>query len=85
MADPGAMSMFKPVIKPVGGHVLTHASTTRVMLKKGKGERRITKIFESPLMPEEEAIFQISNAESTTLLNFNVIKALFVMSIVVWR
>lgn len=46
MADPGAMSMFGPVIKPVGGHVLAHASTTRVMLKKGKGEQRIAKIFD---------------------------------------
>jgi meiotic recombination protein DMC1 len=61
MADPGALSMFGPVIKPVGGHVLAHASTTRVMLKKGKGEQRIAKIFDSPLMPEEEAIFQIVN------------------------
>jgi len=46
MADPGALSMFGPVIKPVGGHVLAHASTTRVMLKKGKGEQRIGKIFD---------------------------------------
>lgn len=46
MADPGAMSMFGPVIKPVGGHVLAHASTTRVMLKKGKAEQRIAKIFD---------------------------------------
>ena len=46
MADPGALSMFGPVIKPVGGHVLAHASTTRVMLKKGKGEQRIAKIFD---------------------------------------
>ena len=61
MADPGAMSMFGPVIKPVGGHVLAHASTTRVMLKKGKGEQRIAKIFDSPLMPEEDATFQITN------------------------
>ncbi|KAJ1436495.1 meiotic recombination protein dmc1 [Ochromonadaceae sp. CCMP2298] len=60
MADPGAMSMFGPVIKPVGGHVLAHASTTRIMLKKGKGEQRIAKIFDSPLMPEEEATFQIT-------------------------
>lgn len=60
MADPGALSMFGPVIKPVGGHVLAHASTTRVMLKKGKGDQRIAKIFDSPLMPEEEATFQIS-------------------------
>lgn len=61
MADPGAMSMFGPVIRPVGGHVLAHASTTRVMLKKGKGEQRIAKIFDSPLMPEEDATFQITN------------------------
>eukprot|EP01039_Chlorochromonas_danica_P006180 gene6180-6815_t len=61
MADPGALSMFGPVIKPVGGHVLAHASTTRVMLKKGKGEQRIAKIFDSPLMPEEEAVMQIAN------------------------
>ena len=61
MADPGALSMFGPVVKPVGGHVLAHASTTRVMLKKGKGEQRIAKIFDSPLMPEEEATFIISN------------------------
>ena len=35
---------FGPVIKPVGGHVLAHASTTRVMLKKGKAEQRIAKV-----------------------------------------
>jgi len=60
MADPGALSMFGPVIKPVGGHVLAHASTTRIMLKKGKGEERIAKIHDSPLMPEDEATFRIT-------------------------
>lgn len=33
-------------MKPVGGHVLAHASTTRVMLKKGKGDERIAKIYD---------------------------------------
>jgi meiotic recombination protein DMC1 len=60
MADPGALAMFGPIVKPVGGHVIAHASTTRVHLKKGKGEQRIAKIFDSPLMPEAEATFQIS-------------------------
>mmetsp|Transcript_16009 Transcript_16009/g.23748 ORF Transcript_16009/g.23748 Transcript_16009/m.23748 type:complete len:345 (+) Transcript_16009:104-1138(+) len=60
MSDPGAMSMFATV-KPVGGHVMSHASTTRVMLKKGRGEERIAKICDSPLMPEAEAIFKISD------------------------
>jgi len=61
MSDPGAMAMFGPVVKPVGGHVIAHASTTRVFLKKGKAEQRIAKIFDSPLMPENEATFQITN------------------------
>ena len=42
--------MFGPVVKPVGGHVLAHASTTRVMLKKGKGDQRIAKIFDRYLL-----------------------------------
>jgi len=34
--------------KPVGGHVLAHASTTRVLLRKGRGEERVAKIQDSP-------------------------------------
>ena len=41
-----------PVQKPVGGHVLAHASTTRLQLKKGKGEMRVAKIYDSPLVAE---------------------------------
>jgi meiotic recombination protein DMC1 len=51
MADPGAMSLFGPIIKPVGGHVLAHASTTRVMLKKGKGDERIAKVRSIHITP----------------------------------
>lgn len=62
MADPSNnMAMFAPQVKPVGGNILAHASTTRVFLKKGKGEQRVAKIYDSPLMPEEDAIFQIVN------------------------
>lgn len=60
MADPGALA-FGPVIRPTGGHVLAHASTTRVMLRKGKGEQRVASIFDSPLMPEDEAAFAITH------------------------
>lgn len=34
--------------KPVGGHILAHASTTRVLLRKGRGEERVAKIQDSP-------------------------------------
>jgi RecA/RadA recombinase len=43
------MSMFGPVMKPVGGNVLAHASATRIMLKKSRDDQRIAKIMDSPV------------------------------------
>ncbi len=52
-ADPGAgMTFMADPKKPIGGHVLAHASTTRLYLKKGRGELRIAKIHDSPDCPE---------------------------------
>ena len=45
--------------KPIGGHIIAHASTTRLFLRKGKGEQRICKIFDSPSIAESEAVFQL--------------------------
>ncbi|XP_030196503.1 meiotic recombination protein DMC1/LIM15 homolog isoform X2 [Gadus morhua] len=60
-ADPGAsMSFQADPKKPIGGHILAHASTTRISLRKGRGELRIAKIFDSPDMPENEATFAIT-------------------------
>lgn len=47
--------------KPIGGHILAHASTTRLYLRKGRGDTRICKIYDSPCLPESEAMFSISN------------------------
>ncbi|XP_063749506.1 meiotic recombination protein DMC1/LIM15 homolog isoform X2 [Eleginops maclovinus] len=59
-ADPGAgMSFQADPKKPIGGHILAHASTTRISLRKGRAEMRIAKIFDSPDMPENEATFAI--------------------------
>lgn len=58
MADPGAgMTYAIDPKKPVGGNILAHASTTRLFLRKGKGEQRVCKIFDSPSIPEGECIF----------------------------
>ena len=57
-ADPGAMAM-QDAKKAVGGNIIAHASDTRVYLRKGKGEQRVAKIVDSPMMPEAEAIFQL--------------------------
>uniref|UniRef100_A0A674CGM0 Meiotic recombination protein n=1 Tax=Salmo trutta TaxID=8032 RepID=A0A674CGM0_SALTR len=60
-ADPGAGMTFQAdPKKPIGGHILAHASTTRISLRKGRGELRIAKIFDSPDMPENEATFAIT-------------------------
>ena len=60
-ADPaGGMTFVADPKKPVGGHVLAHASTTRLSLRKGRGEQRIAKIYDSPDMPEAEAVYALS-------------------------
>ncbi|KAF5840734.1 DNA repair protein RAD51-like protein B [Dunaliella salina] len=50
-----------PQVGPIGGHIMAHASTTRLFMKKGKGgSNRVLKIVASPSLAEREAIFSIS-------------------------
>jgi RecA/RadA recombinase len=54
MADPGGgMTMSYPVDPKdsSGGYILAHASQTRMFLGKGKGEKRICKVCDSPTIP----------------------------------
>lgn len=44
---------------PIGGNIIAHASTTRLQLRKGRGESRICKVCDSPCLPEAEATFFI--------------------------
>ncbi|KAH8796530.1 DNA recombination and repair protein Rad51 [Hyaloscypha finlandica] len=62
MSDPGASALFAGVDgrKPAGGHILAHASTTRLLLRKGRGEERVAKIVDSPDCPEREATYIIT-------------------------
>lgn len=56
----GASAMFNAdPKKPIGGNIMAHASTTRLYLRKGRGEVRICKIYDSPCLPEAEAMFAI--------------------------
>lgn len=62
MADPGAtMTFVADPKKPIGGHVLAHASTTRLYLRKGRNETRVAKIYDSPDVAESEAIYAITS------------------------
>ncbi|VVC01709.1 DNA repair and recombination protein RadA [uncultured archaeon] len=58
MDDPGMM--FGDPTKPIGGHVLAHASTYRLYLRKGKEEKRIARLVDSPNLPEGECVFKVS-------------------------
>lgn len=60
-SDPGASALFASADgrKPVGGHVLAHASATRILLRKGRGEERVAKLQDSPDMPERECVYVI--------------------------
>lgn len=59
-SDPGASALFAASAKPVGGHVLAHASATRILLRKGRGEERVAKLQDSPDMPERDCTYIIS-------------------------
>lgn len=37
------------------------SSSTRVYLRKGRGEERVAKLFDSPDMPESEASYAINS------------------------
>ncbi|XP_055230622.1 meiotic recombination protein DMC1/LIM15 homolog isoform X8 [Gorilla gorilla gorilla] len=55
-ADPGATMTFQAdPKKPIGGHILAHASTTRISLRKGRGELRIAKIYDRLTEREQKA------------------------------
>jgi len=45
-----------------GGHIVAHATTIRIFLRKGKGEQRIAKIIDAPHLPEGDAVFTVTEA-----------------------
>ena len=46
--------------KAIGGHIVGHASTFRLYLRKSKGGRRIARLVDSPNLPEGEAVFTVT-------------------------
>jgi len=52
--------MFGDPTQPIGGHVLAHAATYRVYLRKSKEEKRIARLVDSPNLPEREVVFRVT-------------------------
>lgn len=52
-------SFFGDPTKPIGGHVLGHAATCRIYIKKSKKNTRKAKLIDHPCLPPKTAKFQI--------------------------
>ena len=50
---------FGDPTKAIGGHIVAHASTFRIYLRKGKKGSRVGKLVDSPNLPEGECSFFI--------------------------
>ncbi len=53
---------FGDPTQAIGGHIVAHASTFRVYLRKGKKGTRVAKLVDSPSQPEGEAGFYVDES-----------------------
>jgi DNA repair protein RadA len=58
MANPA--QMFGDPTQAVGGNIVGHASTYRLYLRRGKQGSRVAKLIDSPDLPDNEAIFFVT-------------------------
>jgi DNA repair protein RadA len=59
MANPA--QMFGDPTTAIGGNIVGHASTYRIYLRRGKKGSRVAKMVDSPNLPDNEAIFFVTN------------------------
>ena len=60
MANPA--QLFGDPTTAIGGHIVGHASTYRIYLRRGKKGSRVAKLVDSPDLPDNETIFFLSDA-----------------------
>ena len=58
MANPGLL--FGDPTTPAGGHILGHAATYRLYVRKSKEDKRVAKLIDSPSMPDAEVVFRVT-------------------------
>ena len=52
-------AFFGDPTRPIGGHIVGHAATYRIYLRKSKGGKRIARLVDSPNLPEAEAVISV--------------------------
>lgn len=60
MANPA--QMFGDPTTAIGGHIVGHASTYRIYVRRGKKDSRVAKLIDSPNLPDNECIFFVTEA-----------------------
>ncbi len=60
MANPA--QLFGDPTTAIGGHIVGHASTYRIYLRRGKAGSRVAKMIDSPNLPDNETVFNITDA-----------------------
>ena len=58
MANPAIF--FGNPTQAIGGHIVGHAATYRMYLRKSKATKRIARLIDSPHLPEGEAVFTVN-------------------------
>ena len=53
-------AFFGDPTRPIGGHIVGHAATFRIYLRKGKAGKRVARLIDSPNLPEGEAVFSVT-------------------------
>ena len=59
-SDPSGQMFVADPKKHVGGHVLAHASTVRLMTRNGRAGTKVLKVEQHPSMPQNDAGFSIT-------------------------
>lgn len=59
LSDPDRF--FGNPTRPVGGNIVAHNVTHRIWVRKSKGSKRVAKVVDSPVLPESEAVFKITD------------------------
>jgi len=60
MAKPDVF--FGDPTQSIGGHIVAHASTFRIYLRKGKKGSRVAKLVDAPNLPDAECNFYVETA-----------------------
>ncbi len=63
MAKPDAF--FGDPTEAIGGHIVGHNSTFRIYLRRGKKGTRVAKLIDAPNLPDDEAVFIVTEAGLT--------------------